>query len=108
DLQAEFHLTYIFISHNLAVIGYLCERVAVMYLGEVVEIGDTMLLLEQPKRPYTEALLSAVPQLHRADRRKRILLRGDLPSPTKPPPGCKFHTRCPRAMDICRVEKPGL
>lgn len=108
QLQKELSLTYVFISHNLAVVGFLCERVAVMYLGEVVETGNTRQLLSQPKHPYTEALLSAVPQLRRADRRERILLTGDLPSPTKPPLGCKFHPRCPKAMDRCKVERPKL
>jgi oligopeptide/dipeptide ABC transporter ATP-binding protein len=107
-LQDEFGLTYLFISHNLAVVGYLCDRVAVMYLGQVVELGDARVLLREPKHPYTRALLSAVPQMRRSDRRPRTLLKGDLPSPTRPPEGCKFHTRCPLAFDRCRREPPAL
>jgi oligopeptide/dipeptide ABC transporter ATP-binding protein len=107
-LQWEFGLTYIFISHNLAVVGYLCDTVAVMYLGQVVELGDARMLLREPKHPYTQALLSAVPQVRRADRRQRTLLKGDLPSPARPPSGCRFHTRCPHAFARCRVEPPAL
>ncbi len=108
QLQKEFGLTYVFISHNLAVVGYLCDRVAVMYLGRIVELGDARSLLTSPRHPYTEALLSAVPRMRRAERRQRFLLKGDLPSPTRPPAGCKFHTRCPRVMDICRSKEPPL
>jgi len=108
QLQRDLGLTYLFISHNLAVVGHVCDRVAVMYLGQTVELGPTRLLLAEPKHPYTQALLSAVPQMRRADRRPRTLLAGDLPSATRPPPGCKFHTRCPRAMDVCRTTQPAL
>ncbi|HQZ11695.1 MAG TPA: dipeptide ABC transporter ATP-binding protein [Devosia sp.] len=106
DLQAEFGLTYVFISHNLAAVGYLCDRVAVMYLGRIVESGPAAEILKAPAHPYTEALLAAVPQMRKADRRPRVLLTGDLPSPTKPPPGCHFHTRCPKAMAICKTARP--
>ncbi len=108
DLQAEFGLTYVFISHNLAAVGYLCDRVAVMYLGRIVESGPAATILKSPAHPYTEALLAAVPQMRKVDRRPRVLLKGDLPSPTKPPPGCHFHTRCPKAMAICRTEQPAV
>ena len=106
DLKRELGLTYLFISHDLSVIGYVADRIVVMYLGEVVETGTTDQLLEQPHHPYTQALLSAIPQLDADERRTRIELRGDLPSPLSPPTGCKFHTRCPKAMDICRRAPP--
>ena len=106
DLKREFGLTYLFISHDLSVIGYVADRIVVMYLGEVVETGTTDQLLEEPHHPYTQALLSAIPQLHADERGTRIKLRGDLPSPLSPPAGCKFHTRCPKAMDICRRAPP--
>jgi oligopeptide/dipeptide ABC transporter ATP-binding protein len=107
-LQREFGLTYVFISHNLAAVGYLCDRVAVMYLGRIVESGPAAAILRNPSHPYTEALLSAVPQMRKADRRLRVPLKGDLPSATRPPPGCPFHTRCPRVMEICRSRAPAL
>jgi oligopeptide/dipeptide ABC transporter ATP-binding protein len=108
SLKAELGLTYLFISHDLAVVGYLSDRVAVMYLGEIVETAPTPVLLEAPAHPYTRALLSAVPRLERSDRRDRIRLTGDLPSPLNPPSGCRFHTRCPSAMPVCRREAPVL
>ena len=108
SLKSELGLTYLFISHDLAVIGYLSDRIAVMYLGEIVETAPTRVLLESPAHPYTQALLSAVPRLERGRQRDRIRLTGDLPSPLAPPPGCKFHTRCPSAMEICRREAPAL
>ena len=105
-LKRDLELTYLFISHDLSVIGYVADRIVVMYLGEVVETGTTEQVLDKPCHPYTQSLLSAVPQLE-ADRvETRIQLEGDLPSPLKPPQGCKFHTRCPKAMDICRSVKP--
>jgi peptide/nickel transport system ATP-binding protein len=96
DLQEEFRLTYLFISHDLSVVEHVCDRVAVMYLGKVVEQADTDSLFDQPRHPYTEALLSAVPQPdpHQRGAGKRIRLPDDLPDPTNPPPGCHFHTRC--------------
>jgi oligopeptide/dipeptide ABC transporter ATP-binding protein len=108
SLKAELGLTYLFISHDLAVVGYLSDRVAVMYLGEIVETAPTPVLLEAPAHPYTRALLSAVPRLERSDRRDRIRLTGDLPSPLNPPSGGRFHTRCPSAMPVCRREAPVL
>ena len=107
DLKRELGLTYLFISHDLSVIGYVADRIVVMYLGEVVESGTTDQVLDEPRHPYTQSLLSAVPRLEADDRRSRIKLEGDLPSPVKPPSGCKFHTRCPRAMEICRRVQPG-
>ncbi|MFC2020387.1 ABC transporter ATP-binding protein [Chloroflexota bacterium] len=106
DLQEELGLAYLFIAHDLSVIGHVSHRVAVMYLGEIVELADRTELLEQPFHPYTQALLSAVslPDPHR--KRERISLRGEVPSPVEPPPGCRFHTRCPRVMGVCSQEKP--
>ncbi|MGE5339416.1 MAG: ABC transporter ATP-binding protein [Gemmatimonadota bacterium] len=106
DLRRELGLTYLFVSHDIAVIGYVSDRVAVMYLGEIVEFGPTRLILESPRHPYTQALLSAVPRLELGERRTRVRLQGDLPSPLNPPAGCKFHTRCPHALPRCRVEPP--
>jgi oligopeptide/dipeptide ABC transporter ATP-binding protein len=107
DLKRELGLTYLFISHDISVIGYVSERVAVMYLGEVVEEGPTRAVLAAPRHPYTQALLSAVPRVERAaPGHQRIRLTGDLPSPIDPPAGCKFHTRCPYAMEVCRSRQP--
>ncbi|PWT95508.1 MAG: peptide ABC transporter substrate-binding protein [Candidatus Melainabacteria bacterium] len=109
DLKAEFRLTYLFISHNLDVVRYISDRIAVMYLGKIVEIGSCQAVYEQPLHPYTEALISAAPVPDPGfDRSKRILLPGDLPSPSNPPSGCSFHTRCPIVADRCRVEIPPL
>ena len=106
-LKRELGLTYLFISHDISVIGYVSDRVAVMYLGEVVEQGPTAAILEQARHPYSQALLSAVPRVETTtDERERIRLTGDLPSPIDPPSGCKFHTRCPHATEICRREQP--
>jgi len=107
DLKRELGLTYLFISHDISVIGYVSDRVAVMYLGEVVEEGPTRAVLAAPRHPYTQALLSAVPRVERAaPGHQRIRLTGDLPSPIDPPAGCKFHTRCPYAMEVCRSQPP--
>ena len=95
DLQAADKLTYLFISHDLKIVQHICDRVAVMYLGRVVELADSRTLYRQPKHPYTQALLSAVPVPDPAARKKRIILQGDVPSPLRPPPGCAFHPRCP-------------
>lgn len=108
DLQKEFSLTYLFISHDLGVVRHISDRVAVMYLGEIVELADSDSLYEKPLHPYTEALLSAVPSSDPAAKRERILLKGDLPNPEKPPEGCAFHTRCPKAFDKCQQIKPLL
>lgn len=106
-LKRELGLTYLFISHDIAVIGHVSDRIAVMYLGEIVEQGPARQVLAHPRHPYTKALLSAVPQVEKTDGgQKRIRLEGDLPSPIDPPNGCKFHTRCPDAVDRCRTEIP--
>jgi oligopeptide/dipeptide ABC transporter ATP-binding protein len=108
DLQAQFDLSYIIISHDLTVIEHICDRIAVMYLGRLVEIAPYDVLYNQPLHPYTEALLSAVtvpdPDYHK----KRIILKGDVPSPINPPAGCRFHTRCMYKMDICDKQGPVL
>lgn len=110
DLQEEFDLTYLFISHDLSVVEHLCDRVAVMYVGKVVEVADTGEIFDNPKHPYTEALLSAVPNPdpRLRDRRQRIVLEGDVPDPANPPSGCLFHTRCPYAEERCKDEEPIL
>jgi peptide/nickel transport system ATP-binding protein len=106
QLQNELALSYLFITHNLAVVSYLADRVAVMYLGRIVEEGPVAEVLERPLHPYTQSLLSAVPQIDPASRREIIRLEGDLPSPAEPPQGCHFHPRCPRAMTRCRERYP--
>jgi oligopeptide/dipeptide ABC transporter ATP-binding protein len=109
DLQDEYNLSYLFVAHDLGVVEHISHRVAVMYLGRIVEMTDRTSLFEAPLHPYTEALLSAVP-LPRpgAAKRKRVILAGDVPSPINPPPGCHFHTRCPYAMRHCRHDEPVL
>ncbi|MGB8622308.1 MAG: oligopeptide/dipeptide ABC transporter ATP-binding protein [Paracoccaceae bacterium] len=106
DLKQEMGLTYLFISHDISVIGYLSDRVAVMYLGEIVEMGPVESILAKPRHPYTQSLMSAVPEVDASGPKHRVRLTGDLPSPMSPPSGCKFHTRCPLATDICRREAP--
>jgi peptide/nickel transport system ATP-binding protein len=108
DLQNELHLALLFISHDLAIVEHMTHRVAVMYLGKIVELAPKRSLFAAPKHPYTEALLSAVPVPMPGAARERIILKGDVPSPINPPKGCRFHTRCPYAFDRCRVEEPPL
>ncbi len=109
DLQDEYKLSYLFVAHDLAVVEHISHRVAVMYLGRIVEMTDRAALFEMPLHPYTEALLQAVPLAKaRVRRRKRLILSGDVPSPINPPPGCHFHTRCQYAMARCRHEAPPL
>lgn len=108
DVQEEFKLTYLFIAHDLSVIQYISDRVAVMYLGEIVELTDAATLYRSPLHPYTAALLSAIPVPDPRAKRKRIPLEGDLPDPSNAPPGCKFHSRCPFAQDVCRQRNPEL
>src|SRR6187455_2225897 len=108
DLQKELGLALLFISHDLAIVEHMTHRVAVMYLGKIVELGAKRQIFAAPKHPYTEALLSAVPVPEPGANRQRIILKGDVPSPINPPKGCRFHTRCPYAFDRCRVEEPIL
>ncbi|MCM3489821.1 dipeptide ABC transporter ATP-binding protein [Alkalihalophilus marmarensis] len=108
QLQEEYSLTYLFISHDLSVVKHLCDRVAVMYLGHMVELADKRHLYNEPLHPYTKALLSAVPTPNLKPKRERIILQGSVPSPSNPPSGCVFHTRCHECMDICKTEKPEM
>jgi oligopeptide/dipeptide ABC transporter ATP-binding protein len=110
DLQSEFNLTYIFIAHNLSVVRHVSDRVAVMYLGKVAEVGEVDDLYDRPRHPYTNALLSAVPHPdpELAESKQRIILRGDVPSPINPPSGCRFHPRCPKAQQDCVDVVPPL
>ncbi len=108
DLQARLHLTYVFVAHDLAVVRHISDRIAVMYLGRIVEICRGEELYARPLHPYTQALLSAVPVPDPGRKRRRVPLTGDIPSPANPPPGCPFHTRCPAAREACRREVPAL
>jgi peptide/nickel transport system ATP-binding protein len=107
DLQADLGLTYLFITHDLGVVRYLADRVAVMYLGEIVEEAETERLFAEPQHPYTQGLLAAVPTVDPARRGIAARVMGDVPSPANPPPGCRFHTRCPEVFERCRSESPG-
>jgi len=106
DLQEQFGMTYIFISHDLGVVEHISDRVAVMYLGEIVELASKKELFQNPLHPYTKALISAIPISDPDEKRERILLQGDLPSPANPPAGCRFHPRCHACMDICKSQEP--
>lgn len=108
DLQEDYHLAYLFITHDLNVVRYIADRVAVMYLGKLAEVAPSETLFSNPKHPYTQALLSANPLPDPTVQRERILLPGDVPTPLNPPSGCRFHTRCPQAVDHCKTTAPPL
>lgn len=108
DLQEKLGLTYLFISHDLGVVQYFCDRIAVMYLGKIVELADRQELFENPKHPYTQALISAIPRIGEGKKRMKKSLAGEVPSPINPPSGCSFHTRCPFKRDKCSIETPKL
>jgi oligopeptide/dipeptide ABC transporter ATP-binding protein len=105
-LQRRMRLSYLFIAHDLAVVKHIADRIAVMYLGQIVETASKRALFEAPRHPYTQALLAAIPRPEPGVPRERRLVAGDVPSPLAPPPGCRFHTRCPRAMPRCSQEVP--
>ncbi len=108
ELQQQLQISYVFISHDLSVVRHVADRVAVMYLGRIIETGPTEAVFDRPNHPYTAALMSAAPKLDPAQRGKRILLKGEVPSPLNPPSGCRFRTRCQRATDVCAQERPPL
>ncbi len=108
DLQVKYGLTYLFITHNLSVVKHISNRIAVMYLGKIVEVADRDEFFENPKHPYSQALISAIPEPNPKLKRERVILKGDIPSPIDPPEGCRFHTRCPFVMDRCKSIEPKL
>ncbi|MCL2828084.1 MAG: dipeptide ABC transporter ATP-binding protein [Oscillospiraceae bacterium] len=108
DLQRRFKLTYIFISHDLGVVRHISDKIVVMYLGEIVEVSDQKALFNTPGHPYTYTLLTSIPSTNLDEKKERIILTGDVPSPVNPPAGCRFHTRCPWAYERCSVEKPSF
>jgi peptide/nickel transport system ATP-binding protein len=108
DLQEEYHLTYLFISHDLSVVEHISDTIGVMYLGTMVEFGEKVDVFREPLHPYTKALFSAIPIPDPDFKAKRIILKGNLPSPANPPSGCKFHTRCEHCMEICKKEVPQI
>jgi dipeptide transport system ATP-binding protein len=108
DLQAEFNLAYLFISHDLSVVRHIADELMVMYLGRPVEQGPKQVIFKEPRHPYTQALLAATPSVDPKARSKRLTVKGELPSPINPPPGCAFHRRCPFATEICGQERPEL
>ena len=108
ELKRAFSLTYLFVAHNLAVVGYISDRIAVMYLGKIVELGPAREIFDHPQHPYTMALLSAIPQPIPGQSRDRVILSGDVPNPINPPSGCRFRTRCPIAQPICAEQEPAL
>jgi oligopeptide transport system ATP-binding protein len=108
ELQQQLQISYVFISHDLSVVRHVADRVAVMYLGRIIETGPTEAVFDRPNHPYTAALMSAAPKLDPAQRGKRILLKGEVPSPLNPPSGCRFRTRCQRATEVCAQERPPL
>jgi peptide/nickel transport system ATP-binding protein len=108
ELQEQMGLTYLFVAHDLSVVAHISDRVAVMYVGKMVEQATTYELFTTPRHPYTEALMSAIPRPDPTPREKRILLKGEVANPANPPSGCYFHPRCPYAKDICKVEEPAL
>jgi len=108
ELKKDLELTYMFVSHDLSVVECISDRVAVMYLGKLVEIAETKEIFHNPLHPYTQALMQSIPIPDPTQRRMRAALRGEVPSPVNPPSGCRFHPRCPFAMDVCRVQEPQL
>jgi oligopeptide/dipeptide ABC transporter ATP-binding protein len=108
DLQEQYHLTYLFIAHDLSVVEHISDRVAVMYLGQIVELAQSAVLYSKAQHPYTKALISACPVPDPHLRREKIILQGDVPSPVAPPSGCYFHTRCPEAVEQCRLKRPEI
>ncbi|WP_366658496.1 oligopeptide/dipeptide ABC transporter ATP-binding protein [Fodinicurvata sp. EGI_FJ10296] len=108
DLQSQFGLTYLFVAHDLSVVRHISDRVAVMYLGQIMEIGDKKTVFANPLHPYTRVLLSAIPRARVGAPRERVVVKGDVPSPINPPTGCRFHTRCPYARELCRTTQPPL